>query len=488
MINPARYFAIALTLVCTCQLATYAQPVRLDSLQKILQIQDTYAKEKTLINYLKSGFNLVPLKEFQQEKNEVDKALQQYSASNALPISLFIESIYQARISHFNEAENNLLNAIVLTKKQPDNYLSYIFFTHLAFVQLSKGDIIETMSSYRLAKKEAIILKDPYLQVLIDINISDICYRNNFLKQSLFYLDQAQGLIVQNNIREHRLINVIYYNKAETFYRMARLDSLAVYSKKLEAAPVKTENWFTLSKRTDYYQLMLQHRYEDAIRLIASLQKNPSFVFEDFDGQSFASAYFNAGQPDSAKKIIDKLIANNQVIHFEILPQLYQMLGDIALKTNQYGPATLYYRMALRQLDDRIKGLSQAGSVSTQMRVDEMEDSYGQRDEAYKRERMWLWFAVVGALLTTAIFVMVYRNAKQKRYYEKLLFAAQKKELASFNSHEVRRHLSNILGMIDALKGSENKHEDYQQLEGHLFYSAEQLDNAIRDISQKLDS
>jgi tetratricopeptide (TPR) repeat protein len=488
MKKPVHLLITILATVSMWRTPVRAQAVSQDSLKNILVVKDKYSKEKRLINYLTNYFNSVRLSDFQAGKEAAIEALKQYNISNNSSISWYIESIYKARTAQLNDAENSLLNALVLTKKQPDSYLSYIFFTHLAWVQQAKGDIIETMSSYRLAKKEAIILKDAYLQVLIDINISDICYRNRFFKQALFYLDQGEGLIDQNNIREDRLHNVIYYNKAETFYRMGRMDSLAFYNQKLTEIPAKVVNRFTFVNRTGYYLLMLQHRYNEAIKQIVSLQSNSAFGFEDTDSQSLAYAYFNAGLVDSAKNVINRLLTDNRVIHPEITPQLYQVLGDIALKTNQYDQATQYYRKALQQLDDRVKRLAQAGSVSTQMRIDEMEDTYVQRDQAYRRERAWLFFAVVAALLTTGILVMIYRNVKQKRHYEKLLFSAQKRELASFNSHEVRKHLSNILGMIDTIKGSENKHEDYQQLEEHLFYSAQQLDNAIRNISQKLDA
>lgn len=488
MKRPARLLIISLIFVCIYQLPCYSQPIRQDSLQKILQVQNKYSKEKRLINYLRSYFNAVRLSDFRAGEEKVNKIFRQYDLSNGWSISYFIESIYQARISHYNEAENDLLNAIVLTRKQPDHYLSYIFFTHLAFVQLAKGDIIETMSSYRLAKKEAIILKDAYLQVLIAINISDICYRNGFFKQALFYLDQADGLIVQNNIRELRLNSIIYYNKAETFYRMGQIDSLAAYNEKLKGIPAMTENRFTFLNRTGYYLLMLQHRYNDAINLIVKLRKDPAFVFEDTDSQSLAYAYYNAGLVDSAKNVINRLLAGKEIAHVEIIPHLYQVLGDIASKANYSNQATLYYRKALQLVDDRVKRLAQAGSVSTQMRIDEMEDDYMQKDEAYKRERTWLLFTVVVAVLATGILVMIYRNVKQKRYYEKLLFAAQKEELAMLNSHEVRKHMSNILGLIDMIKDCENKPEEFEQFEGHLFYSAQQLDNAIKNMSKKLDS
>jgi signal transduction histidine kinase len=94
----------------------------------------------------------------------------------------------------------------------------------------------------------------------------------------------------------------------------------------------------------------------------------------------------------------------------------------------------------------------------------------------------------VVAVLAIAVIAMFYRNTKQKRHYEKLLFAAKKEELAYINSHDIRRHLTNILGIIDVVQHSEHKEKEYLQAEEYLFRSAEELDRAIKNISEKLDN
>jgi sensor histidine kinase regulating citrate/malate metabolism len=68
-----------------------------------------------------------------------------------------------------------------------------------------------------------------------------------------------------------------------------------------------------------------------------------------------------------------------------------------------------------------------------------------------------------------------------------LLYEAKKEELAFINSHEVRKHLTNILGIIDILQHSENKLDDYKQIEEYLLQSAAKLDESIKSISEKLN-
>ena len=143
--------------------------------------------------------------------------------------------------------------------------------------------------------------------------------------------------------------------------------------------------------------------------------------------------------------------------------------------------------MALEQAKDNVSKLIKVGDISSRMKIDEIQADYFKKDKLYRQERVLLIFIIIVALFIIAIVVMFYRNAKQKRHYEKLLFAAKKEELAYINSHDIRRHLTNILGIIDVIKHSDNKEKEYQNFEKHLLYSAEQLDQSIKNISEKLD-
>ena len=95
---------------------------------------------------------------------------------------------------------------------------------------------------------------------------------------------------------------------------------------------------------------------------------------------------------------------------------------------------------------------------------------------------------VIGSfLLSTVIAVLLYRQTRQKRRYEQLLYARQKEELSFIHSHEVRRHLSNILGIIRMIGHADDRHAEYIEAEEHLLHAAEDLDLAIRNVSDKLD-
>jgi len=463
-------------------------PVKTDSIVHYMQVKNQLAQDRSLTYYLNVYFEAIPIDSFNSDKVKIDKNLLKYNLENIAAFEFFIESIGHNRLLQTNEAKSDLLKAIEIAAKNNDHYLLYTFLSHLAFIQTYEGNAIEAISSFAGAQKQAVILNDAYLQVIVDVNISDIYYRYGFYSQSLYYLDEARAAMALNKIRKPRLANVILYNKSENYFRMNKLDSLEKYNSELISSKDKGYKLYTYVKRTNYYLHLLNHDYESAINLILSLQKDTSYKFETLDKQNLADAYFNAGKQDSAKYIIGQILTEKELNnHPEIKYHLYEILGEISEKENNNKEAADNFNLALQQAKDNVSKLVQVGDISSQMKINEIESSYIQQDEIYKRERMWLTFSVIIALFTLAVILMFYRNIRQKRHYEKLLFAAKKEELANINSHDIRRHLTNILGIIDLVKQSENKAKEYSQVEESLFYSAEQLDEAIKDISRKLD-
>jgi hypothetical protein len=128
---------------------------------------------------------------------------------------------------------------------------------------------------------------------------------------------------------------------------------------------------------------------------------------------------------------------------------LYEVLGEIAGKERLHEQAAQDFKQALKEYKDHLNRLTQVGNISSQIKLDEIQGLYLKQEEGYKKERSWLILFVVVALLIIGVVAMIYRNVRQKRYYEKLLFAAKKEELAFINSHEIRRHLCNIKGIIE---------------------------------------
>jgi len=387
-----------------------------------------------------------------------------------------------------DDAEAAMIKAIKHAGYNGDHYLMYSFLSHLAFIQTDEGNAIDAVTSYGLSKKEALKLKDPHLQMQLDVNMSDVYYKNNFYSQSLFYLNQAEELVNKYSPSDDHINKIIYYNKAENFFRMNKPDSLKHYHDKLMAIKGNIYKLYTYQKRTEYYLDILKYDFKRAITRIKSLQQDSLYKYIDQDQQNLADAYYNGGQPDSAITIIKELLEQPlEVNHPEIKYHLYKVLGQIAQGRGDHNLAAANFKLSLEQAEDIINRLTQVGNISSQIKIDEIEGSYLQKDEAYKKERIWLTFVVVVALFVIILIAVFYRSAKQKRHYEKLLYTTQKEELAFINSHEVRKHLSNIMGIIDVIKNSDDRVKEYKLFEDHLLASAQYMDDAIKNISAKLD-
>lgn len=464
-----------------------ASEMHTPSLTDILQIKDQYAKEKQLVAYLKIITKL-PADSFKVAKEKVHQDFVKYNYENAGAVEYYIESIYQHKLANNTEAQNDIVKATELLGKD-DHYLQYVFLSNLAFIQTEDGNAIGAISSFRAAKKQAVMLNDGYFQVVVDINISDIYYRYGFYSQSLYFLNQAQFIIAGRKVEQPRIKNIIYYNKCENYFRMGMLDSLKQYNNILKQSKDNLHNLYTYIKRTDYYISLLQREYTGTIGMITQLETDTAYKFSDVDRQNLADAWFQIGNLDSAKNMLNRLLTEKaQNNHPEIKYHLYEVLGEIAEKQKDPQQAALNFKLGLQQSKENVSKLVLVGDISSKMKIDEMENYYAQQDEIYRTQNLWMKLLAVVAVLTIVVIAMFYRNAKQKRHYEKLLFAAKKEELAYINSHDIRRHLTNILGIIDVVQHSEHKEKEYLQAEEYLFRSAEELDRAIKNISEKLDN
>jgi hypothetical protein len=463
-------------------------------LTEILQSKDPVQKEKDLIAYIKVQ-DKFSLDSFRVAKAKMHEEFIRNNYENATAVDYYIESIYQHRLGKNDEAENDIIKATELLNKN-DHYLQYVFQINLAFIQTADGNAIGAISSYRAAKKQAIQFNDGYLEVIVDVNISDIYYRYGFYSQSIYYLNMAQAIIAARKVDQPRIKNVIYYNQCENYFRMGQLDSnahsidsLVHYNILLKQSKDKTHDLYTYIKRSDYYLSLMKQQYAGTIHMISALKTDTAYKFSDVDRQNLADAWFQIGQLDSAKKMLELLLTEKaQNNHPEIKYHLYDVLGEIAEKQNNPQQAALNFKLGLQQSKENINKLVLVGDISSKMKVDDMENYYAQQDEIYRTQNLWMKLLAVVAVLVIAVIAMFYRNTKQKRHYEKLLFAAKKEELAYINSHDIRRHLTNILGIIDVVQHSEHKEKEYLQAEEYLFRSAEELDKAIKNISEKLDN
>jgi tetratricopeptide (TPR) repeat protein len=466
-----------------------AATIDTDSLTSILKNKDVAVKKRELILYLRYSFGDMPQKDLSHAREETVRILKSAKEQDSEGLILFIDGICRYREQNYNLAQNTFLKAIEKANQNDDHYVLYGCFTHMAFIQNERGNEIEAISDFRAAKKEATIVNDAYLQIVIDINLSDIYYRNRMFNHALVYLNEAQSLINSNRVKIQRMKTSVNYNKAEVYYRSKKIDSLKKYNRILHESRGGTDALYTFQKRTDYYLDLLQKKYEPAIMTITGLRRDSSYHFEASDYNSLADAYFESGHLDSAKSIVQKLIDNGREHnHTELNLFLYKLLGDIEDRNNNQKEAAVAYKQALSQSLEQLKRLINVGSVSSQISIDEIQNSYALRTETYKRERLWLIFIISVAVLLILFGSLLYYNVHRKKYYEKLLFESKRNEIAFINSHEVRRHSSNIMGIMQMINQGEDKYENFIEAEQYLMTELTNLDNAIKNISNKLNS
>ncbi|WP_184541802.1 hypothetical protein [Mucilaginibacter sp. FT3.2] len=449
-------------------------------------MKDQEKRETKVTRYIKSFFQNAPLNQLDKKREAITDTFARYSFENKESMLYFMESIYQKRLANLTESQNALLKAIEEAHKSNDHLLLFQYFTHLAFLQTDEGNSIEAVSSYGLAKEEIKKVNDPYLEAVLNVNISDIYYKSGLYSQSLSYLNKAQNIIDEHKLNRFNILTLITYNKAENYFRTGNYDSLKLSHQKLLGPRNQSYKLHTYQKRTRYYLSLLNRDYKAAIKLINTLLNDSAYIKSDLEEQLLADAYFSNGQIDSAKYMVDKQLAQpSQINHPEIKYHLYELLGKIAQAKNNDKLAAYNFDLALGQLKQSVNNLSQVGDKSSQLKINEVQSLYYVNLLRYKRERLWMIFAILLAVLAATIVAIFYRSSRQKRHYEQLLFAAKKRELASINSHEVRNHLSNILGLLDLAKDMETK-EELLKIREHLLYSAEELDKNLKSVSDKL--
>ncbi|WP_133300163.1 tetratricopeptide repeat protein [Mucilaginibacter terrenus] len=463
-----------------------------DTLADILEQKDYFIRQKRLLVFVKNYIQASHPDKMSAVQDTFNNVFSRYNARNKEAYSAFMRSIALYKQKYLKEAERYMTAAAQMVQRDKEHYLAYQFLTHLGFIQTDRGNFIGAIYNYRMATKEVIQIKDKFkdnrAQAALNINISDLYYKTGFYAQSLNYLDNAWSLISKDEASKSLLSSVIFYNKSENFFRQKNIDSLRAYHKKLNDPRNKNYKIYTYRERTAYYLNLLKQEYDVAIKQILDLKKNKSYVPSELEDQHLADAYYASGQLDSSKKILDRLItADNENNHPEIKYHLYEILAWISGKKGDYKASAENFKLALQQSQENTTRLTQVGNISSQIKIDETENSYIQQTQEYERERLWLIFIVIIAALSLIAVALIYRNVKQKRHYENLLYATKKAELSFINSHEVRKHLTNILGIMDIIQHSDNNKEEYKQCEEYLLSSAKRLDEAIKNISDKIN-
>ncbi|GAA3980997.1 hypothetical protein [Mucilaginibacter dorajii] len=447
--------------------------------------KDSAVQKEDVVTLLKKSFFASSINDRYQK--QFADTLNKYDKPNAPALNTFISALINRRQLKFKAARDLLLRAIYAAEKNGQTYYLYVFYNQLAYTQTDMGNAVASLYSYRQAKKQAGALNNEYYQAVVNLNISDVYTNVQFYAQALVYLNEAQAYCSKYPDKDISLANNINVNKGEVFFQQKRSDSLDVYAERINKANDQIVDIDRCRMRFAAYQLLLKQKYTDAITIIKKLVKDTTAYAYDADRWNLAECYFNNHQPDSAKLILQNLLAGNSQNEAPELRYKYcQLLATIAEQANDYHNASLNSRLALKQAEKFAHNLVELGDLSSQIRLDQIESSYLADTQAYKRERVLLIMAIASSVLVVLVIGMFYYSTKQKRHYEQLLYAAKRKTLAYMNSHEVRRHLSNILGLCALLEDGDFNQEEFATFNKYMLESARQMDESLKSVEQEL--
>ena len=211
-------------------------------------------------------------------------------------------------------------------------------------------------------------------------------------------------------------------------------------------------------------------------------------------------------------------IAIKSKAEFELI-KIYEGLSNLSLIMKDY-KTTIFYMSKKDTLQNALLGYKTSGKIFNDLNniITEQKDIENEelrieavlKENELSKQRITLIILLVGITVSVCLGFIAFSNFKKKnKAYEKLhqanliirkhnanleqmvtkrtdtIFLKNKKlkELAYFNSHRLRKHLANILGLI-ALVKDERENNEYL---GLLDSEAQSLDQTISQINKMID-
>jgi tetratricopeptide (TPR) repeat protein len=415
-------------------------------------------------------------------KNLLLTALERSNISHKKAFAYEIEALAAKKLRKLEVAKRYILLALKETgegKPQLPRLLNT-----LAFIETDFENYMGAMESYLMAGKIFQKNRDTNRLIVNYSNIADLYIKNNLYEEAINALNQATTLAVKQ--KKGPVPYFIYQNKATTYFYLQNLDSLQYYAKKTLGGEKSPSYNIIAEHRLRYMELFLKKdpAVIEAIKLVLNNIRDQDYIFTTIH---LARAYLLFDRSREAKTLIFKLLSSPNLKDPGYTRSiLYDLLGDAYQKERNFQLSSRYYEKGMDQSLLNSENMMKTGSILTFLKYDEIKNKYVLAEENLKvRKNYFILLTVVAAMIIIALFLL-YRSARMKKKYNELMYNKLNKEISFMNSHEVRRYLSNIQGIIMVIQMSEDKKTTYTELEEALFDSAENLDNSIKDIVNKL--
>ncbi|MGY0034975.1 tetratricopeptide repeat protein [Pedobacter sp. NJ-S-72] len=316
---------------------------------------------------------------------------------------------------------------------------------------------MRAMESYLVIQKHLQQAHDINKLVLNYTNIADLYIKSNLFEEAINALDMAYKLAIQQEKRQ--IPNILYENKAIAYFHLKNLDSLQHYAAKVTGTSSPDQ---LVDHRMKYMILLLQKNDKEAINEIKILADNPGDTDKLYTYLHLAEAYLIFNQTAKAKEVIFKLLYSNDLKNLgHLRSKLFSLLGNAHLKEKQFELSAQYYKKATEQSSLNTLKMIKTGSILNLLKYDEIKKKYvvAQENLEVRQNYMFLFVVVAGMIILT--FIFLYRSLKIKKKYDELMFNKLSSEISFINSHEIRKYLSNILGIVMVIKVSEDRNETY---------------------------
>ena len=395
-----------------------------------------------------------------------------------------IEAVYAKRFMKLEKAKSYLVKG--LNSASPKDLLYIRLFQLLAFVETDLENHMGAMESYMMVDKSLKRINDTSGLVKNYNNIADLYIKSNLYDEAIVCLNKAYTLVQQQG--KMQVPRLLYENKAIAYFHLKQLDSLQFYvNKTIQRKNGSIEDSLTIHLMK--YMVLMLKKDPSAIREMKTLIDNPKNWDKLYTYVHLADAYILFNQTKKAKEIILKLLASDDLKNLGYMrSRLLHLMGDAYQKENKFDLSSQYYKKAILQSSLNTEKMMKTGSILSLLKYDEIKDKYARAEENLKVRQNYLILSITGAAMIILTLIFFYRSLKIKKKYDELMFSKLNTELSFINSHEVRRYLSNILGIVSVIKISDDKSQTYFEFEDALHESAENLDISIKSIAAKLNT
>ncbi|QNK64700.1 hypothetical protein H7F33_09570 [Pedobacter sp. PAMC26386] len=478
---------IKTTVISILVLSLFSLPLRAgdslqDKIKTALQFPSPTA-ENLLEKLITSAIRLANEENIASNKEILLSEISKSNLPEKKAFSYEIEALYAKRLLKLEKARHYIIKALDETPQEKPKFIKLLRI--LAFIDTDLENHMRAMESYLIIEKHLQQVKDTSNLVINYTNIADLYIKSNLYEEAINALNTAYNLATHQE--KEYIPNILYENKAIAYFHLKNMDSLQHYANKIINDEARSSN-STVAHRLKYMALLLK-KDKEALNEIKVLINDPKDADKLFTNLHLAEAYLVFNQIEKSKKLIFKLLSSDDLKNLGYMRnKLFNLLGDAYLKSKDFELSAQYYKKGSDQSALNTIRMMKTGSILNLLKYDEIKKKYvvAQENLEVRQNYLLLFIMVAGMIILT--FIFLYRSLKIKKKYDELMFNKLNSEISFINSHEVRRYLSNILGIIMVIKMSEDRNEAYSEFEDALFDSAENLDISIKSIAAKLNN